>query len=91
MQLLRHDLSMLLSMRTAKSRGGGVHVYAVWWYWWSLVMTDDDDDVFRPLMSKVYPSIEVPYQLQYITHQVPTQTTSVGALGSRLYGGEGRA
>lgn len=54
-------------------------------------MTDDDDDVFRPLMSKVYPSIEVPYQLQYITHQVPTQTTSVGALGSRLYGGEGRA
>lgn len=91
MQLLRHDLSMLLSMRTARSRGGGVHVYAVWWYWWSLVMTDDDDDVFRPLMSKVYPSIEVPYQLQYITHQVPTQTTSVEALGSRLYGGEGRA
>lgn len=39
----------------------------------------DDDAAFRPLMSKVYPSIEVPYQLQYITHQVPTQTTSVGS------------
>lgn len=42
----------------------------------------DDDDVFRPLMSKVYPSIEVPYNSLPIRYLRKRRQLKLLALGS---------